>query len=234
MGILPIICSTFEDFSDPSTLTLNGSAATVMSEGQTVLRLVPNNFVQAGTAFTTGTVSLSNGFSTFFQFQITGSGGNLPDSDGDLSADGIVFVVQSNSNAQLGGIGEGIGYRGIAPSVAVEFDTFFNEINGDIDGNHVGINTNGSMVSTPMLSITPLFNNGEVWSVWIDYSPVSQLLEVRVSNSNDRPVVPTISRVIDLFGTLGSEAAFVGFSSGTGASFGNHDILNWEFCIPES
>ena len=40
----------------------------------------------------------------------------------DFGADGIAFVIQPISNDE-GSLGGGIGYAGISPSIAIEFDT---------------------------------------------------------------------------------------------------------------
>jgi hypothetical protein len=34
---------------------------------------------------------------------------------------------------------------------------------------------------------------------------------------------------VDLVSVLGSTNAYVGFTSGTGSAYGNHDVLSWEF-----
>ena len=73
------------------------------------------------------------------------------------------------------------------------------------------------------------FNNGSVWNAWIDYDGASNELEVRWSMSNIRPAAAQLSRIEDLAVALGTSNAFVGFTSGTGSGFGNHDILSWEF-----
>ena len=56
-------------------------------------------------------------------------------------------------------------------------------------------------------------------------------LELRlVESSLIRPLAPTLAAAgVNLVSTLGSTNAFVGFTSGTGSAFGNHDILSWEF-----
>ena len=212
----------YSDFSSVAGLQLNGSAAQVGN----VLRLTPAAPSQSGSAFTTVAVPLGsqNSFSTYFQFRITNSGG-FTDTDGSLGADGIVFVVQTvNNNA--GGAGGGIGYQGISPSLGVEFDTWNN---GEISGNHVGIDLNGSVNSVTAVHEPTRFNNGQVWNAWVDYNGSNNLLEVRWSLSNVRPVASMLSRTQDLVALLGQNTAFIGFTSGTGAAWGNHDILTWEY-----
>jgi Bacterial lectin len=113
---------SYPDFSSVAGLTLNGNAAQAGNR----LRVTPATFNQAGSAFSTNTVSLASNasFSTYFQFQFTSPGGAC---DGiGCGADGLVFVVQTVSN-NVGGIGGGIGYDGIANSVGIEFDTYLEQ-----------------------------------------------------------------------------------------------------------
>ncbi|GHI00746.1 L-type lectin-domain containing protein [Neobacillus kokaensis] len=230
MGLRPI-CFTFDDFSDTSTLTLNGSAITTNSGGQTVLRLTEATRSQAGSVFTDETFPVSNGFSTFFSFQITDPGGGVDTSGDGPGADGFVFVIQSNSNTALGANGGGMGYLGIPNSVGVEFDTYLNIEFSDSNGNHVGIDVNGSVNSIATNPALPdLLNNGTVWFAWVDYLPVTQILEVRLSTTNVRPSLPILAAPVDIPLILGSQEGFIGFSAGTGALFEKHDILSWEFC----
>jgi hypothetical protein len=51
-----------------------------------------------------------------------------------------------------------MGYAGIPTSVAAEFDTFNNGSPTDSDGNHVGIDLNGSVVSVARASIPTRMN----------------------------------------------------------------------------
>ncbi len=218
----------YNDFSDTSALDLNGSAAVVNFGGQNVLRLTPATTSQSGSAFLTPAITLADqaSFSTSFTFQITNSGSG-GDSDGP-GADGIAFVVQTVSSS-AGGLGGGIGYAGILNSVAVEFDTYFNGGAGEPDGNHVGIDLGGSVVSATSVGVTPRFNDGNVWNAWVDYNGVTDVLEVRVAQAAVRPLLPTLSHTVDLVTQLGASDAFVGFTSGTGSFFGDHDIRTWEF-----
>ena len=211
---------SFANFASCTGLQLNGDAACTSN----VLRLTPAATGQSGSAFSTTQVQLGGGatFSTFFSFQMSASGG-IGDGDG-AGADGIVFVVQPVAN-NVGGAGGGIGYAGIPTSLGVEFDTFFNGGN-DADGNHVGVDLNGSVVSVAAVAVAPRFNDGNVWFAWIDYDGTT--LEIRVGQSPDRPLVPTLSYVVDLAAVLGTTQAFVGFTSGTGSGFANHDILTWQ------
>lgn len=215
----------FSDFSDVSQLQLNGSA----QQSGNVLRLTPSLPSQSGTAFYENAIALSAdySFSTFFSFQISVPGG-IGDGDGQ-GADGITFIVQTNSNT-AGSAGGGIGYQGILNSVAVEYDTYNNGPGtSDFDGNHVGIDLGGNIASVAVAPVVPRLNNGDIFYSWIDYNGSTDALEVRLSTTSARPVAPFLAYVLDLEGQLGVPNAFVGFGSGTGAGFGNHDILAWEF-----
>ena len=215
----------YPDFSDTTGLTINGNAAQVGN----VLRVTRDTFSQAGSAFSTNTVALTSGaaFSTYFRFRFTNPGGACDFPPDSCGADGIVFAVQTVSNS-VGGVGGGIGYAGIANSVGVEFDNWFNS-GFDINSNHVGIDLSGSVNSVASINIAEAdLNGGDIWNAWVDYNSVTDLLEVRLTRSAVRPAAAILSYTVDLATVLGSTDAYVGFTSGTGAAFANHDILSWQ------
>ena len=216
------IVINYPDFSNVAGLTINGNAAQVGN----VLRVTPASGSQAGSAFSTSTVSLAANasFSTYFQFQFT----NATNSDGQgVGADGLVFVVQTVGN-NVGGGGGGIGYAGVLKSIGIEFDTWNNGPGDAGSSNHVGIDANGSVSS---LVLTPVaeadMNNGAIWNAWIDYNGATNLLEVRLTQSAVRPAAAILSLTRDIALDLQSTNAFVGFTSGTGAAWANHDVLSW-------
>lgn len=216
----PVI--NYPDFSNPAGLTINGNAAVVGN----ALRVTPANFSQAGSAFSTSTVSLASNasFSTYFQFRFTGAGV----SDGlGVGADGLTFVVQTVAN-NVGTGGGGIGYQGIGNSIGIEFDTWNNGSIDNNSSNHVGINANGSVSSLALAQVTEAdMNNGGIWNAWIDYDGTSNLIEVRLTQGALRPAAALLSLTRNIAADLGSTNAFVGFTSGTGAAYANHDVLKW-------
>ena len=227
----------YPDFSDLSAFTLNGATASINSggpvfyNGQYVLRLT-NALSQGGSAFLTGPIPLEDAggfeasFSTFFAFQISNPlGSSDPDGQG---ADGIVFVVQTQAS-NVGGVGGGIGYLGISPSVGVEFDTWDNGSQDGYNGNHVGIDLNGSVASVARYNVTPRMNDGDIWYAWVDYDGPNDNLEVRLSLTSARPASPDLTYSVDLATVLGTPDSYVGFTSGTGAAGGWHDIRQWVF-----
>lgn len=217
------IVINFPNFANCAPLQLNGNAACTAN----VLRVTPATFSQSGSAFAQAVVPLGPGntFSTFFSFRIANNGGS---GDGDgLGADGITFTLQPNASTAGGG-GGGIGYQGIPNSVAVEFDTWNNGLGaGDPDGNHVGVDLNGSVASVVTVPIATRLNDGNIWYAWVDYN--GSVLEARVSQSNSRPAAPTVTHTVNLGAVIGATQAFVGFTSGTGAAYADHDILTWVF-----
>lgn len=216
----------YVDFSDVTGLTLNGAAA----QAGNVLRVTPAIDGQSGSAFSTNTVSLASNasFSTYFQFRFTNPDTGFCDSPTTCGADGLVFTVQTVSN-NVGGAGGGIGYSGIPNSVGVEFDTWNNGGGDNNSSNHVGIDVNGSVSSLVLTEVIEAdMNNGDIWNAWVDYNGGTNLLEVRLTRSANRPASALLSLTRDLAADLGSSNAFVGFTSGTGSSHANHDLLSWK------
>jgi len=224
----------FSNFSDTSNLKLNGSAVATATSDGTVIRLTPAKGYHAGTSFSSTTINILK-FSTFFKFRITESGGEINSLNTEAGADGIVFVIQSVNSTSIGEAGWAIGYKNIGKSVGVEFDTWHNEQEyfflDDPSSNHVGILTNGELKhgegSPYTKTVTPSFTDGTIWYVWIDYNGTN--LDIRVSQNSVRPTSPLLSRTINISEIIGQESAYVGFTSGTGNGWGNHDIISWEY-----
>jgi hypothetical protein len=219
-------------------LTLNGSAKLLTgSGGGTGLVLTPAQEYEAGSAFTTNAVTFGStyAFRTFFQFAMTRPGGIDP-------ADGMTFVLQTAGNTALGVNGGDLGYGGITPSVAVEFDTYENS--WDINDNHVAILTGGQLIDidpqtpygvtncSPSTGVFGCMSNGDVWSVWIEYDGTT-LNVALADNSTTRPPA-LISYPIDIATTLGQSSAFVGFTAGTGGGWQTHVVSEWSFSQTQS
>lgn len=217
--------ANYSDFSDTTGLTINGDAA----QAGSVLRLVPNLETKAGTAFLTSAVSFdaSTGFTTAFKFNVT--------TDVDNPTDGFAFLLQNVGVNALGDGGDGLGYVGLSPSVAVVFR--------GRNPNLIGVITGGVNPANLVTAFQPAgyYNNptteGEFYNqdeyAWIDYTPGT--LEVYLSPSAVKPGAAIMTASVDVFGTLGPEA-FVGFSAGNGGAFGTQDIQSWSFAtapVPE-
>ena len=221
---------SFSDFTAANLgdFQLNGDTAGLNPNSDDVLRLTSNQNGQAGSAFLFNSISLASdaSFSTAFQFRISDPGGCCGG-----GADGLVFVVQTNNNTAGTG-GGGIGYLGIPNSVGVEFDNHNNGGSCEANsGNHVGINLDGSVCSSPVIDVTSLgsLQDGQHWWAWVDYDGDNTLLEVRLNTNSGRPASPLLSKNVNLIDELGTPDAFVGFTSATGGANAKHDILAWEF-----
>ena len=108
------------------------------------IRLTPDEPYSEGIAYNTSRLDLNNTFEIEFEIYL----GNK----NDLGADGITFVMHNDPRGfeASGSYGEGMGYgnmgRGgswIAPSVAVEFDTYQNFTQNDPSYDHVALLVNG-------------------------------------------------------------------------------------------
>ena len=215
----------YNDFSNVTGLTINGDA----SQNSPFLQLVPAAESKAGTAYETTPIALdaSTGFSTSFEFHVTTDTGN--------PTDGFTFLLQDQGVTAVGAGGQGSGYVGVTPSVAVLFrgrgPSFIGVVTDGID----------PLPGYPTLppGATP-FTEGVFYNqdefAWIDYDPLTTTLSVYLSTSSTEPSTPVMTTTVNLFTTVGSQA-FVGFSAGTGAGYGTNDILNWTFtsgdAVPE-
>lgn len=229
---------SYANFADTTGLQINGDAAAVDIAGRDVMRLTPPQGGAGGSVYNTQAIALSSnyGFSTRFTFNI---GSNNVNQYGEIGADGIAFVIQTVSN-NVGGLGGGLGYAGITPSVEVEFDTYSNggtdprlPGSGSLAGNdHIAIMQNGdpnthlaSAITSPTLEL----NGGQDITAFIDYDGASNLMQVRWSTNGLRPDDPGLSYSIDLASLFGADPVYVGFSASTGADWSAQDIVNWSF-----
>ena len=252
----------FDDFSDISILQLNGSTKTTTTTDGMVLRLTPAiEEKQAGSVFTQLPVNTTQ-FSTFFTMRLTESGGTQSNSgyqetsyDDSIGGQGLVFVIQSakpdwldlkdywDNDWQLYEP-SGLGYHYLSYSVGVEFDTWGDVFKDDPNSNHIAIvgertNAHSYLPNFAIAAITPDFNDGNLWYTWVDYNGTT--LEVRTSQTCQRPATPTLSQEIDMPTILGGKnvgeewverinEGFVGFTATTSPEgFNNQDIINWSY-----
>jgi len=175
------------------------------------------------------------GFDTEFTFRFTKRGGLGP------GADGIAFVIQNKSTAELagrgasGGFAPGDGFRqpsspGIPESVAVFFDTYQNE--EDPSDNYIVLCTNGKLgqMNWPptrlgMSGALPVrMKDGNVHRARIRY--VRPMLSVYLDSFEE----PVLSAPVDLTTITGADGyAWVGFTASTGGGYENHDLLMWSY-----
>ena len=196
--------------SSASSLTYNGNAKIVSSRAE----LTDGGNNEASTVFSDGVQNVQT-FSTQFTFQLT-----------KASGDGFTFIIQDVSPRSLGGAGGGLGFAGLAHSVAVKFDIYSNAGEGT---DSTGVFTNGAEPYTPATDLTGsgiTLTSGDVMSVSLTYdgSTLTEKITDTVTNASK-----TLTYSINIPSTIGSNTAYVGFGAGTGGATVVADILTWSF-----
>jgi hypothetical protein len=190
----------------------NGSASSL---GGDCYQLTPNSSSQAGSIFSQNTIDLTLPFSinaTFFF--------GCKDANG---ADGIVFIL-ATSNTALGAGGGGIGYQGITPSIAVEYDDYQNTNFGDPVSDHVAVISMGSVDHNMPTNLMGPFNLSNIEDCMdhcfsVTWNPVTQTLTSTLDNSS---ISYTGNIITTIFG--GNALVYYGFSSGTGSLSNTHRV----------
>ncbi|WP_424969908.1 lectin-like domain-containing protein [Dinoroseobacter sp. S76] len=205
-----------------SDLQLNGNAS--LNAAEDTLTLTESVDYQNGSAFLDTPIAITGqtAFSAAFELSFSNPRGG--------GADGIVFVVQ---NAPAGPVaqgfnGGGIGYEGITKSVGVEFDTWQNTQFADPDGNHVGINLNGSVTS--IATGTPGFTieTTDALFAWVEYDGTT--LDVFAATTDVKPGTSLVSADLDLFDIVGPQAYF-GFTGSTGGASNLHQVRSLDLHV---
>jgi uncharacterized repeat protein (TIGR01451 family) len=179
----------------------------------TVLRLTPNQFFWAGSAWFNNQQSVAGGFTTTFTFQLTGT-----TAGGGGDADGIAFVIQNSAPNALGPEGCGIGFggsssgctpvsgpqTGISSSLAVEFKTH-SDGSPYLSPNSVFIQSNGTNANcvdqscgiASNVNLPSNLGDGNPHTVTISYTltPLPTALSCNVAPGY--PPVPCLDVVLD-------------------------------------
>jgi hypothetical protein len=195
------------------------------------LRLTADQDNQTGAAWLSSKQSVQDGFEATFQWQISRN----VQAEG---ADGFAFVIQNASDLALGNGGAGIGYSGIANSLAVEFDTLQNPPEefggelGDPNDNHISVQSLGTLpnsanpaISLGSTAIIPLLADGNAHNTKVVYVPGTLTIFL------DDLTKPVLTVPVDLETTLGLDngETWVGFTAATGGRSQAHDILSFSF-----
>lgn len=200
-------------------LVLNGNAQLTASS---TLMLTQLGGGESASAWSPDQISTSKSFSTSFRTWQHDGG----------RADGLTFTLQSDpaGTSSLGQAGGGLGYSGIAPSVAVELDIYKN--NGEPNNNHIGIVENGDLsrylaVGTPPFSLW----GADPVDVWVTYDANAHQLSVyAATNSQVRPTEPLVQATVNLASVLGP-TAYAGFTGATGAASSIQEVLFWQWGV---
>jgi hypothetical protein len=217
-------------------ISANGDASSVSDN---LLRLTEAQPGQAGSAFALAPVALDNdhSFASDFTFRLSGS---------QAGADGIAFVIQNDLDGftAVGGSGNGLGYEGIAPSLAIAFDTYDPTFGQGPNINILRILENGVTGSSDALALVDLaglrqnvgfeLNNGAEYFARIVYDGLNDLLQVFLTDDLSAGFgTAFLERTIDLQALLGP-SAFVGFSGGTGGLSNLQEVLAWTLATDAS
>jgi len=198
-----------------SGLTLNGSASIT----GTRLRLTDGGTGEAGSVFFNTLVNVQS-FITDFNFQLT-----------NANADGFTFVIQGDSPTALGEGGESLGYGatsvsgGIGNSVAVGFQLYTgSEISRTgmwMEGASPGA-TPGTDTTTSGVNL----HSGNMMSVHVTYdgTTLAWIITDRVTKASFG-----ISFPLDIPSLVGGDAAYVGFTGGTGSLTATQDVVSWTY-----
>jgi hypothetical protein len=214
----------FDGTAASSPMTLNGDAYAT-STGS--VRIVSNVNNQIGSAFFDAPVRVAatTSFHASFSFQI----GPNP-----AGADGIAFVLQASADgaSAIGQVGGALGYTGIAPSAAIEFDTYWNS--WDPNSNHVALLLGGDP-TTHVTYATPPFPiaGGATRWAWVDYDGDTKRVDVYLSQASAKPDAATLTSALDLPANVGPGSVFIGFTSATGNARNDHDLLTFDLTIDD-
>lgn len=144
----------------------------------------------------------------------------------DAGADGIVYALQTQGLDALGGLGGGIGYVGVSPSIGVEIDTW-----GEHSFDHLAINLNGSRFHEihPPVGATldqADVEDGQEHRLRVIWNAVAKSLDVHFDD-NERMVANR-----DLVATVfqGENAVVYGLTAATGAANNVHYFCETVSC----
>ncbi|MCO8270699.1 L-type lectin-domain containing protein [Actinoplanes sp. TRM 88003] len=203
------------------SLDRNGAADLILSSGdkvrQKILRLTPGGYRQSGSAWSLEKLDVTQSFESAFKVYLHHF---------RPGADGIAFVVQTEGPRALGGWGGGLGYRGIKPSLAVEFDTYQNSY--DPSRNHLAVVLGGNPDYQEDTTEAPIPLFGKPFNARIVYDAEDHRLRVYVkalsAGSTEQLV---LERGIDLAQHVRDSEAWIGFTASTGTGLSKQDIYSW-------
>ncbi len=225
------ICFLLLSFSTvySQNYVLNGDAVDL---GGNCYQLTPQDFSKRGSVWYQNKLNLA------FDFKIEADL-NFGVLDGN-GADGIAFVLQPVCNG-IGAVGGGIGFAGIAPSLAVEFDTWQNNVAPedfmDPVEDHIALQKDGNLLHTSPLNLVgpvlmPNLEDGSDHTAIFTWNASALTFSV-VFDGN--PVITFTGNIVnDIFS--GNSEVFWGFTAATGAAINNQTVcitnVDFEELIP--
>ncbi len=189
---------------------LNGSGGL----DDTRLQLTNGGANEASSAWYFQPVNIQS-FTTDFSFQLSNPGD-----------DGITFAIQSNGSTALGSPGAGLGYQGIANSLAIKFD-FYNDAGEGADS--TGLYLNGASPTVPAIDLSNTgidLHSDDTMDIHLAYNgtvlsmSIFDLVTGEGYSTNWTVNIPSI---------VGGNSAYLGFTGGSAALSSSQKILTWVY-----
>jgi len=209
-GITPVV-NDAAGFASSNALTLNGASLTAGT-----LELTDGGGNEARAVWTETPLNVQ-AFTTDFDFLETAAG-----------ADGFTFTLQNAGANVVGQAGGGLGYAGLAASVAIKFDLYNNAGEGT---DSTGFYANGAYPSVPALDMTASgvnLHNPDLMHAHINYDGTTLTLTLTdtVTGASFQA-----SQALNIPATVGANTAYAGFTAGTGGLTAVQQILNWTYVV---
>jgi serine/threonine protein kinase len=203
----------------PNGMVLNGGTAVV----EKALRLTDLNVNEARSAFYQSEMDI-RAFTTKFRFRI---------SPGPMTAEGFTFCIQDGEPTRVGEAAAGLGYQGVARSVAVKFDLWPNDGEG---ANSTGLFRNGQKPSNPgAIDLGPSgidLHSGRTYDAALDYK--DNKLTLSITDIADPAKKFATTFTVDIPATVRGSTACVGFTGGTGGMGAVQEVLSWSWTSTEA
>ncbi len=190
-------------FASAAQLTLNGGATVASNR----LTLTDNGGNQGRSAYFNTKQNIQS-FSSSFRFQV---GGNA-------EADGFTMVFQNAGANALGTSGGGLGYNGIATSVALKFNIY-----PAVSQAGLGTSANFNTVANAATGSVNMRTGNPINAV-VSYAGTRLTLLLTDTVTG---VAWTKVFTVNIPTLVGANTAWVGFTAGTGGATATFDILNW-------
>ena len=196
-------------------MILNGS--TDLDDSR--LQLTNGSLNEAGSAWYYQPINIQS-FTTQFSFQLSSPAGN-----------GITFTIQGNNTTALGSAGAGLGFQGIANSLAIKFD-FTTAVGSGTDS--TGLYENGATPTVPAIDLSTTginLANDDPMTVQLAYNGtvLSMIISDRVTGA-----AYSTSWTVNIPLIVGGNTAYIGFTGGTGSGSSSQKILNWTYTLGSS
>ena len=183
-----------------------------------IYTLTPNQGGQNGSAWNKNRLFLDQNFDISARVYLGNS---------DAGADGIAFVLQ-NQSLNAGSSGGGLGYAGITPSFAVEFDTYNNGSHEPAQ-DHLAIIANGNAAGVHNTYSTPFevqMEDGQWHTVRFVWNAASKNFQVFYDGTRRHNI--TVDLKANIFG--GAPYVYWGFTGATGGATNLQQVQFDSYC----